>query len=142
MVRLMRPALWLGLVLSVSLSAHRVWAETAAFEYTTVTKTATVTSDSTDVTLWDPAGGYGFVLQGCDLSSTVAASIELEVSDVDVVPPIYMDSYGSHPIGAGNGPIAMGAQDAILTYTVTFTTYTPVRDTRVSILCWGYEYRP
>ena len=133
--------LWLG-VCGLALAAP-VWADAPPHtSYTTQTKSATVTADSTDTALWTPLSGSRFALQGCKFSSPVAALLELEVSDVDVVPPQYLESYGDSQVGGVGAPIYTSATDAVLRYTVTFTGYTPaVQDERASLVCWGYEYR-
>ena len=135
----MRKRWGLAALLALASLAVPAWAE--LYQYDTVTKTATVTTGATDTALWTPATGYRFVVQGCEFSSTVAALVELEVSDVDVIPPQYADSYGKWQVGGGEAPIYQSAIDAVLRYTVTFSAYTPAPDTRVSIVCWGYETR-
>lgn len=115
-------------------------AEASIQEYKTQTKTATGTATATDATLWTPLTGRRFALQGCHFSSIAAIAIELEVSNTDVVPPIYLDSYGSKSIGGNDKPIHTSDTNDVLTYTVTFTGHTPLTSVSWSILCWGYEY--
>ena len=102
----------------------------------TVTKTATSTSAQTDTALWTPASGKRIALQGCLISSEYATVVEVEVSDVDVVPPIYLTSLGSVLIGGDGTLLYRSAKDAVLTYT---TSANAPSYGRVSIMCWGYE---
>lgn len=103
-------------------------------EFTTITKTATSTTTQTDVALWTPASGKAFALFGCTFSAGAAAVIELEVNNVDVIPPVYLASAGTVEVGGGSWPIYQSEADAVLTYT---TTKAPV-----SIRCSGYEFQP
>ena len=100
-------------------------------DYETTTKTATVSAISSDVTLWDPAADHRFVLLGCMINARAAGTVELEVSDVDVIPPIRFESTGTVVIGFGYAPLYVSAEDAILTYTTTAGLF--------SIMCAGYE---
>src|SRR3990167_901055 len=104
--------LLLGLV-GVASTAH---ADRPSDQFQTITKTATATTAQTDTTLWDPAAGKRIILMGCVISAKFAQTVELEVANVDVVPPIYFDSYGTIPLGTGYGPLWEGEVDAILTY--------------------------
>src|SRR3990167_6073218 len=114
-----------------------VAAPAGAFEphrsYTTVTKNANTTDAQTDATLWDPAAGKSVALQGCAVSTDATETIQVEVSDVDVIPPIYLAANTGMVVTGGYAPIYMGAVDAILTYTTTTSANT-------SIVCWGYEF--
>lgn len=126
-------ALWVGMGSVAVAQPH--------LDYQTQTKTATVTGESTDTALWTPLTGSRFALQGCAFASSTAADVQLEVSDVDVVPPIYLESYGMKMIGGVGAPIYTSATDDVLRYTVEFTDHTNSGTTRLSIMCWGYEYQ-
>lgn len=128
-VALLGLALVLG---AASASAERpdIWG--------TKTKTATATSAQTDTALWTPASGKRVALQGCVISATKAMQVELEVSDVDVVPPIYFDSYGRLTIGGDSTLLYVGDPDAVLTYSTTNSGHSGSHGS-VSIACWGYE---
>jgi len=102
--------------------------------YTTVTKNGNTTDAQTDTTLWDPAAGKSVALQGCAVSADATETIQVEVSDVDVIPPIYLAANTGMVVTGGYAPIYMGAVDAILTYTTTTSANT-------SIVCWGYEFQ-
>src|SRR3990167_10867014 len=97
------------------------WADAPHHEYDTQTKTATGTGSSTDATLWDPAAGKRFILFGCVIAMDSAGTFELEVSDVDVIPPIKFQSTGRIQVWGGAWPIYVSATDAVLTYTVAPT---------------------
>lgn len=107
--------------------------------YTTMTKIDTSTTAQSATTLWTPTTGYRFVLQGCLVSSQRALKVRFQVSSVDVIPPIYLESYGSQMVGGTYAPIYTSAVDAVLTYTTTTesTSYGSV-----SVSCWGYEITP
>ena len=127
-----------GLALGVALFASPVFAERPHIDYTTLTKTSTATTQQTDAVLWTPATGNKFHLQGCLISADLPVKFELEVSDVDVVPPIYLESNGTVLLGGGENPIYSSIRDAVLTYS---TNRIPVSNqfNNVSVLCWGYE---
>ena len=127
-----RVGFLLGLVL---LGSPPCWADRSTSDYVTVTKSATVTLTSfqTDVTLWTPASGNRIHLQGCIFSANRAMTIELEVSDVDVIPPIQMPSGGVVTVGGADAPIYVGAVDGVLAYTIS------VNSGSASSLCWGWE---
>lgn len=128
----------LSLLLFLFAGPASVSAEKPNFYYTTVTKTATTTTAVTDSTLWDPAANNRFVLQGVLISATNAVQVELEVSDVDVVPPVYVTSTGVVLVGGGENPIYLGAKDAVLTWSTTQVGVSPNHG-KVSIMAWGYE---
>ena len=118
------------------LGACPVWADRPTDLYTTQTKTATTTAAATDAVLWTPAAGKQIALQGCAFSATNAVEgIELEVANVDVIPPFGLLSYGSRTVDGGQTLIYVGAKDAVLTYSVADLT----RGT-LSVVCWGYEF--
>ena len=100
-----------------------------------VTKTATATDTATDTALWTPTTGNAIVLMGCVIHSDRAARVEIESSDVDVIPPIQPASGGPSSVGYGNFPIWFGAVDATLAYTITEV----ISGARTSIMCSGYE---
>ena len=110
------------------------WADRPHIDYTTVTKTATGTGTSTaDTALWTPASGTRIVLLGCFFAANNASiTVELEVSDVDVIPPVRFESTGRQSVEGGGAPIYVSARDDILRYTVTGSG-------SWSIMCWGYE---
>ena len=105
--------------------------------WTPQTKTASVTSNQTDTVIWTPASGKRIALQGVVVSAGGAGRVEIESSDVDVVPPITLDSGGFKSFDAGGVVIWSGAVDATLAYTNTggYEGTQPL-----SILVWGYEY--
>lgn len=107
-------------------------------EYTTQTKTATSTTAQTDTTLWTPATGKRFILQGVLVCATMSVRVELEVSDVDVIAPVYLDSYGCRTVDASGAALYMSATDAVLTYTTITTAHSPIY-ANVSVTAWGYE---
>ena len=128
--------LLLGLV-GVASTAH---ADRPSDQFQTITKTATATTAQTDTTLWDPAAGKRIILMGCVISAKFAQTVELEVANVDVVPPIYFESFGIRTIGTGDSPVYVGATDAVLTYSTSSAGHSPQAPT-TSIVCWGYEWK-
>lgn len=110
------------------------WAGPPHGDYTTITNRATGQAPSTaDTALWTPTTGNKFLLQGCLVAANNASvTVELEVSDVDVIPPIRFETTGRQVVESGGAVIYESAQDAVLTYTVTGSG-------GWSILCWGYE---
>lgn len=98
-----------------------------------VTKSAVQSGDVDDAALWTPASGNAFVLWGCVFSTSAVGNVELEVSNVDVVPPIYLASSGTVVIGYGGFPLYRSAVDAVLRYTTVQST------AQISILCHGWE---
>ena len=126
------------LALAVALGASPAFAQAPHHDYTTVQKTATALSAQTDATLWTPATGKAFILYGCVISARLPVRVELEVSDVDVVPPIYFESNGTVLVGGHGFPIYMSATNAVLTWTTSVEGMSDTHD-RVSVLCWGYE---
>jgi len=126
-----RIGLWL--VLGVLALPAPAWAARWLYgQYTPVMKNNNTTDAQTDTTLWDPATDYRFVLQGCAVSADATETVQFEVSDVDVIPPIYLAANTSVLVGGGSAPIYVGAIDAILTYTTTTSANT-------SVACWGWE---
>lgn len=124
----------LTLALSLCL-APRLWAQRPTDEYTTQTKTATTTTVKTDAVLWTPAAGKRIVLQQCTVCATGALEgIELEVANVDVIPPFALPSYGCQSFGGSEAPIYTSAKDEVLTYTTP-----PDQTGRVSVMCSGWE---
>ena len=122
-----------GLVLMLALLSPPAWALPPHLDYETQTKTATGTAPSTDTTLWTPVTGNKFILQACWVSANNASiTVELEVSDVDVIPPMRFESTGTKVVEMGGAPIYVSTEDAVLTYTVTGTG-------AYAILCVGYE---
>lgn len=127
---------WVGMALAASVvGASLACAEEPTIWGKPVTKTATATGSATDTTLWTPSTGNAIVLMGCLIGVDRAARVEIESSDVDVIPPIQPGSSGQVSIGYGNFPIWMGAVDATLAYTVSDTS----TSSRTSIMCSGYE---
>ena len=124
----------LALLLSVWLVASpSAWASRWLLgDYLPVTKNENTTDAQTDTTLWDPDAEFRFVLQGCFVSADATQTVEFEVSDVDVIPPVYLAANTSVLIGGGSAPIALGAVDAILKYTTTTSANT-------TVLCWGWQ---
>lgn len=100
--------------------------------YLTVNKNTDTTDAVTDATLWDPDAGYRFILQGCAVSADAAQTVQFEVSDVDVIPPLYLAANGNAQVGIGDAPIYVSAVDAILTYTTTTSANT-------TVVCWGWQ---
>lgn len=137
-----RRTILAGVVLLVGM-ARGVSAELPSDLYTTQTNTATSTSAQTDTTLWDPAAGKRFILQGVMACTDLPVQVEFEVSDADVVPPMYFESYGCQTVQAGGAAIYMSARDAVLTYTTTALfdyNGNGIGDySRVSVMAWGYE---
>lgn len=127
----MRLQLVLGL-LALALTAPSAWATKPTLDYTTSTKNGNTTDAQTDTTLWDPAANYRVVLQGCVASADATQTLEIEVSDVDVLPPIYLAANTSITIAGGFAPIYVGAVDGVLAYTTTTSANT-------TITCWGWE---
>ena len=122
------------LFLVMTALASPAWATSPDAAFTTTLKTATSAGVSaTDVALWTPTSGNFFVLMGCIVSTNGAGTIELEVSDVDVIPPQYFQTAGTRVLGFGAYPLSVSAKDAVLTYTHTRGEW--------SIYCSGYEGR-
>ena len=127
------------LLLGVYLAwASTAWADRPSDLWTPQTKTATATTAQTDTTLWTPASGKRFHLQGCAISSDGAVRVELEVSNTDVIPPISLASSGTEVISAGGALLYSSATDALLTYSTSITGVSGTHRS-VSVLCWGYE---
>ena len=130
---------WIGgLALVGLLVAGPAFADRPTTYYTTQTKSATSTSAQTDATLWTPASGKAFVLQGCFVAAETPVRVEFEVSDVDVIPPFVMDSYGTALIGGGENPIYTSAVNAVLTYTTVISGLSATYP-NTSVMCWGFE---
>lgn len=109
--------------------------------YETLTKTATSTTAQTDTALWTPVSGNYFVLMGCLMSAIKPVKIDVEVSDVDVFAPVYLESYGLKLISGGGVPIYVSAKDAVLRYTTSTVDGSSFGQQEFSITCWGYEVR-
>ena len=124
-----------ALLLLAMVGTPRVYAEKPTIWGNTKTKTATASGAAADTVLWTPASGFRIILMGCVISSEAAALVELESSDVDVVPPIQGGSQGASTIGFGTFPLWVGAADATLTFTISEVQ----SGKRTSIVCSGYE---
>lgn len=125
---------WVVIALAASvIGASLAYAEEPTTWGKVVTKTATQAGNAADQDLWDPAADTSIVLMGCLFSSSAPATVELEVSNVDVVPPQVLESAGWRQVGYGTFPLYHGATDAVLTYTTTNNSGT------VAIMCSGYE---
>ena len=110
-----------------------VWADRPHIDYTTVTKTVRGSVAATDTAFWTPASGEKIILMGCAVESdTGGQTIEIEISDIDVIPPQRFESSGLRVISGGGAPIYETARDAVLRYTVS-------SNGNFSIMCWGYE---
>lgn len=124
-------------VLAVALSllfAGGAGAEPPHLDYTTEVNSVTQASTpATDGTLWDPESGNKFILMGVVISTSGAGTVELEVSNADVIPPQHFQTAGKAQIGFGASPLYVGAVDDILTYTTTQGEW--------SIAAYGYEAR-
>lgn len=131
MTRRMRLLLSAALVLGLPVMA--AWAESSITWGKAVVKTAVQSGTATDSTLWSPDAGNRFLLMGCMFSASNAGTVELEVSDVDVIPPITMASGGTFAVGFGGFPIYESATDAILTYSTSASAGT------IRIMCSGWE---
>lgn len=103
-------------------------------DYLTVLKTDNQAAAQTDKVVWTPASGYRIVLLGVVISTNAANNVELESSDVDVIPPIYLAANGGAVVAVGGRPIWIGAVDATLAYTSSAAT-------NVSVALIGYEDR-
>jgi len=103
--------------------------------YTTQTKNATSNTIQSDTAFWTPVSGFKIVLQGCFVAADAAQVIDFEVSDVDVITPIYLPSNGTISIQSGGVPIWVSAVDEVLRFSTATAAVT-------SITCWGYEVRP
>lgn len=125
-------------LLAALLALSPAWAQPPDTLFTTTTKTATTGADVTDTALWTPTTGNRFALQGCMFSSDGAVDVELEVSDVDVIPPVHLTSYGTVVVGGDQTLLYTSAVDAVLRYTVTHMNATS--SGAVSLMCWGYEF--
>lgn len=120
--------------LLLALSASLAWADRPHIDYTTQTKT-TSAKDSATRTLWTPAAGHGFVLQGCLLNTTGVSEFRLTVGGVDIMGPIVFTSTGTQLIESGGAPLYTSARNATLDVTGLMTVATSVW----SVMCWGYE---
>ena len=136
----------LGFALAIA-SALLAWvtivsADNPIDTYAPTTKTATVTvAAQTATTLWAPTSGFRIALMGCTVSTRHAQQVRLQVAGVDVVPPMFFESYGVHAVGGGSStPIYVGATDAVLTYTTSAAGHSPIEPT-TSIICWGFEWK-
>jgi hypothetical protein len=122
----------LALLFVVSLTTPVEAARWLYGQYTPVNKNGNTTDAQTDTTLWDPAADFRVVLQGCVVSADATQTIQLEVSNADVFPDIYLAANTSVLIGGGSAPIYLGAVDGVLAYTTSTSANT-------SIVCWGWE---
>ena len=128
----MRKAFVIAAVASVGFAAT-ARAELPSDLFSTQTKTATSSAPVSDTVLWTPASGKRIILQGVIVCAQAAAdNVQLESSDVDVIPPFGVESYGCKTFTAGGSAIWMGTTDATLTYSVG-------SGASVSFLAWGYE---
>ena len=135
-----RTKLWLAAGTACWLLVGGLAAAQDTLHYETQMKTATSPTAQTDAVLWTPTTGNRFVLQGCGVSAIAPVRVEFEVSDVDVIPPIYLESYGMKLVESGGAPLYVSAQNAVLTYTTaTFETGPGVAYRDTSVFCWGYE---
>ena len=121
-------------LLSLLSMPSSLWADKSTSHYTTINENENTTDAQTDTTLWTPASGFRFILQGCFVSADATQTVEFEVSDVDVIPPIYVAANTSALIGGSHGSIYTSAADAVLKYSTTTSANT-------SVTCWGYEDR-
>ena len=136
----MKKRIWL-LTAILFVGMPVAFADRAATQfYNVVTKTATSTSSQSATTLWTPATGFRFALQGCFLAAEGPVRIRLQVSGTDVIPPVVLETYGTATIGTGDSPIYMSATDAVLTYTTVITGLSASYP-NTSIVCWGYEFK-
>lgn len=99
--------------------------------YSPITKTGNYAAAQTDTAVWTPASGKRIHLLGVVLSTNDANDIEVESSNVDVVPPMYFAAHGGAVI-SGDGELWHGATDAALTISST-------ANVDHSIMMWGYE---
>ena len=125
------------LLICLLLVVGYAFAEVPTRDYTVVTKTATTTTAVTDSQLWNPAGTDSrIVLQAVIISSTGIVDVDVEVSNVDVIPPVHMESRGTYVNQLGGRPIYVGAKDVNIDWT-TSSPDKPHPD--VSIMLIGYE---
>jgi hypothetical protein len=103
----------------------------AGHGWTPVRKTGNYNAAQTDTVIWAPAAGKAIVLLGVLLSTDTAMSMQLESSNVDVIPPCYFAANGGAVI-SGGGPVWEGAADATLDLTSSAAG-------NHSVLLWGYE---
>lgn len=108
------------------------WADRPTDWYTPVTKSDNTTDAQTDKALWTPASGARSVVDGCTVSADATQTIELEVSNADVFPAIYLAANSSVSIGYGSSPLYQSATNGVLAYTTTTSANT-------TIVCSGYE---
>ena len=127
-----------GLALAGLLVAGPAFADRPTTYYSTVTKTATSTSAQSAATLWTPASGKAFALQGCFAAAETPVRVRFLVSGVDVIPPFVLTSYGTALIGGGENQIYTSAIDAVLTYTTVITGLSATYP-NTSVMCWGFE---
>lgn len=102
-----------------------------SYDWTPVHKAANYAAAQTDAVVWTPATGKQIVLLGVLLTTDTAMTIQIESSDVDVIPPCYFAANGGAVI-SGGGPIWEGAANATLTITSSAAG-------NHSVLLWGYE---
>lgn len=125
---------WLLGVAALLCMAPLVRADISTQLYDTQTKRATSTTIQSDTALWTPASGFVFVLQGCMIAADAAQVVDFEVSDVDVITPVYLPSNGTVVIQSGGASIYTSAVDAVMNFSTATGAIT-------SITCWGFERR-
>lgn len=96
-----------------------------------VNKSATYTAAQTDTVIWTPVPGKRISLLGAMVSSSSCNTIEIESSNVDVVPPMYISASGG-AVTSGFGELWRGSINATL-------TVTSLVNTNHSVMLWGYE---
>lgn len=97
-----------------------------------MTKTGNFSVQQTDTAVWTPAAGKKIVLMGAYFTSDAILTLELEDSNVDVIPPTYTAVKGGASITAGPAPIWIGDDDDTLDISSD-------QAGDFSVLVWGYE---
>lgn len=121
-----------GLLFFVISYSTIAWADTLPSYRGNRAYTESATGEQTDNPLWTPEAGNRVVLLGCAFSSDTATTIELEVSNVDVLPPVYLTVHSNAAIEGSGFPIYRGTADQALDWTSSGPG-------TATITCWGFE---
>ena len=96
-----------------------------------INKVGNFNGAQTDTVIWTPSNNKRIILCGVVISVDTAMNCQLEASDVDVIPPLYLDAKGGAVI-SGYHPIWVGQLNEALALTTSGAG-------NVSIVLWGWE---